>query len=183
MSKTEKSILTRKHLKQSLLKVMEDQPFNAITVNAIVKEAKVNRSTFYRYFDDKYELIEEIENEFIEDVETRFEERPNLENISESQLYEGILNTLTIFSSQTLLLRTLLGENGDPSFSYKLKESIMQNLPPNNKQSEYPEKYTELAAEVKSSTLINFVAKFDYYSDRFTLQEIARFLTVFFKSW
>ena len=69
MTKTSKTIQTRQNIQNALISLMETQSFNTITIANIVKEAGLNRSTFYRYFDDKYTLVEEIENEIINHLE------------------------------------------------------------------------------------------------------------------
>ena len=51
---------TQKKFEESLLKLMETKKFEAITVNDITELADVNRSTFYRHYLDKYELLEKI---------------------------------------------------------------------------------------------------------------------------
>ncbi|WP_326027802.1 TetR/AcrR family transcriptional regulator [Staphylococcus saprophyticus] len=49
-----KTTLTQKRIKNSLVTLLETHKFDLITVNQIVEEAEITRSTFYRYYDDKY---------------------------------------------------------------------------------------------------------------------------------
>ena len=44
-------------LAEALAKLMEKQPFDDITTSGILEEAKVSRSTFYRRYHDKYDLL------------------------------------------------------------------------------------------------------------------------------
>ncbi|WP_431091281.1 TetR/AcrR family transcriptional regulator [Paenibacillus sp. 8b26] len=37
---------------------MQQKTFTKITVTDIINEAKINRSTFYKYYKDKYDLRE-----------------------------------------------------------------------------------------------------------------------------
>jgi AcrR family transcriptional regulator len=48
---------SRKHLIEALLRLMQDQPLQKISVRDITDEAMVNRSTFYAHFTDKYDLF------------------------------------------------------------------------------------------------------------------------------
>jgi AcrR family transcriptional regulator len=48
---------TKYRLAEGLKKVMEKYPVDKITVKQIVDESRVTRPTFYRYFKDKYDLI------------------------------------------------------------------------------------------------------------------------------
>ena len=48
---------SRKNLIDALLALMQEQPFQKITVQDITEQAMVNRSTFYAHFKDKYDLF------------------------------------------------------------------------------------------------------------------------------
>lgn len=53
---------------ESLLILMEQSPFDAITVGEIVKKAGVNRSTYYRHFDSKEDVLSYFLNSLSEDI-------------------------------------------------------------------------------------------------------------------
>ncbi len=48
---------TKKIISDSMFNLMKRKSFENITVQMIIDECKVSRSTFYRYFKDKYELM------------------------------------------------------------------------------------------------------------------------------
>ena len=48
---------TLEAFRRALLDILEEQPFEAITVNALCERADYPRATFYNYFDDKYDLL------------------------------------------------------------------------------------------------------------------------------
>lgn len=68
-------IKTKKLLKESLLTLLEQKPLKQITVTELTELANVNRSTFYFYYDDTYDMLEKVWNEvyeaFIEAVVNR----------------------------------------------------------------------------------------------------------------
>ena len=57
---------TRKVLKESLLKLLEEKPINRITVKEVCDLAELNRATFYSHYSDCFELLESIENELVD---------------------------------------------------------------------------------------------------------------------
>src|SRR5262245_8596218 len=57
---------TRKLLKDALVELSANRGFDKVTVGDIVERAKINRATFYRHYQDKYALVEEIFQEAIE---------------------------------------------------------------------------------------------------------------------
>ncbi|WP_086428869.1 TetR/AcrR family transcriptional regulator [Staphylococcus cornubiensis] len=47
----------RQHIIATMLELLKEKQFNAITIQMICDLAEINRSTFYRYFEDKYDLL------------------------------------------------------------------------------------------------------------------------------
>ena len=47
-------------IKQTFMKLLEENPFDKITVTDIVQRSNVNRNTFYYHFQDIYDLLDEI---------------------------------------------------------------------------------------------------------------------------
>jgi AcrR family transcriptional regulator len=51
---------TQKLLREALIALIEEQSFDTITVGEIAERAMVSRAAFYRYYQDKYDLVEKI---------------------------------------------------------------------------------------------------------------------------
>ena len=51
---------THKLLQDALIDLTAERGFDAITVGDIAQRATVNRATFYRHYQDKYDLLEQI---------------------------------------------------------------------------------------------------------------------------
>ena len=63
-----KTNLTQRNIRESLIALLEHTKFDLITVNQIVEQAEVTRSTFYRYYEDKYDLLSEIEEMIVSHI-------------------------------------------------------------------------------------------------------------------
>ena len=50
---------TVRDFENALLTLLEDHSFEHLTVEQICQEALLHRSSFYRYFRDKYDLLEQ----------------------------------------------------------------------------------------------------------------------------
>src|SRR5579862_8584332 len=62
---------TRKLLQQAFIELTVEKGFAALTVSDITERAMVNRSTFYRHYLDKYDLLEQFMNEMYVLLEDR----------------------------------------------------------------------------------------------------------------
>src|SRR6476469_5057016 len=51
---------TRKLLREALVELIEERGFEALTVGELTARAMVSRAAFYRNYQDKYDLVEQI---------------------------------------------------------------------------------------------------------------------------
>ena len=59
--KTDRRIYkTRKNLKATLVALMSEQPFEKINIKMLCDRASTSRVTFYTYYDDKYDLLQDV---------------------------------------------------------------------------------------------------------------------------
>ncbi|MBX8992751.1 MULTISPECIES: TetR/AcrR family transcriptional regulator [Staphylococcus] len=115
---------TRRHIKEAIVRLLKNYRFDALTINQIIEDAEITRSTFYRYYEDKYDLLEEIENEVIEKIN---EQRENLltsvEDIGSID-EQSILSLFNSLQDYAEIIQILLSEHGDSSFEMKLRNEI-----------------------------------------------------------
>lgn len=60
---------TKKALKNAVIKLLESELFEKISVTDICREANVNRVTFYTHYNDKYELLYELTSDLNKSLE------------------------------------------------------------------------------------------------------------------
>lgn len=65
---------TDRDITRALLSLMDTKPFEKITVQDILDEATVNRSTFYQHFPDKYAVLERLQDKYVSGLTERIEE-------------------------------------------------------------------------------------------------------------
>ncbi len=56
---------SQKRIKETFISLLEKKDISKITVSEICKDAKVNRATFYKYYEDQYDLLNKIQTEYI----------------------------------------------------------------------------------------------------------------------
>lgn len=93
-------VKTHKTIRQAFIKLLIEQPFEKISVQQILEEALVNRTTFYKYYSSKSDLAGKIIADFKMEYQAFLAER-----IATTNLADFIeRNTQAMFSKRELLL-------------------------------------------------------------------------------
>ena len=71
---------TKKAIRDSFVKLLNEKPISQITVKDIVEDCGVNRNTFYYYYQDLPQLMENIVDE---DAERIIREHPTIDSLDE----------------------------------------------------------------------------------------------------
>ena len=107
---------TRKLIQQALIDLTVEMGFAAITVRDICNRAMVNRSTFYRYYLDKYDLL----NQYMAAVQADTAEAALLAEKAGQSMPKNVPPGLLVLVKQAqanaAFYRVMLGRNGDPAF-------------------------------------------------------------------
>jgi AcrR family transcriptional regulator len=120
---------TKKMLLMGLTKLMSEKKINNITVKELTDLADVNRSTFYLYYKDIFDMVEKIETEMLTDFISTAEKI-----LKESTTHDNLISFFTYLfnfvQDNAELCKILLGPDGDYTFIEKLKHTIRQSLLP-----------------------------------------------------
>ncbi|MCD8373297.1 MAG: TetR/AcrR family transcriptional regulator [Clostridia bacterium] len=115
---------TRELFLQAFWLLYKDHPIEQIKIGELSARAGYNRSTFYEYFTDIYDLLHQAEDELISEFKTKVLARFPGGIITAT--IESIVRALVeIFDMLSEKLFLIIGENGDPSFQNKLRKQIM----------------------------------------------------------
>ena len=66
---------TREKIEEKFIQLLQEKSFPKITVQDILDAAGINRTTFYRHYQDKYELAELLCGRFFQKFEKCLQER------------------------------------------------------------------------------------------------------------
>ena len=67
-------ILTKRLLREGLLRCLEKDPIDKITVHRLCEEAGVNRSTFYKHYQSPIQILHEITRDYADQLQSIFDE-------------------------------------------------------------------------------------------------------------
>ena len=114
---------TRENLIQAFWGLYRQKKIEQITIKNITTRAGYNRSTFYEYFVDIYDVLNQFEDTLLEYLKEQI-----LDSL-EGGLNDDIIQKLAdVYESKGDYLGILLGENGDPNFVKKLKTVMRSTL-------------------------------------------------------
>lgn len=113
-------IKTKKKLTNTLLILLKEKSINNITVLELCKEAKINRTTFYKYYKDIYDLILKIEESLITELEK------NIVFIKRNYLISFTSKIIETIAEHKEIYTKLLGKNGDHTFLRKILSLVYE---------------------------------------------------------
>lgn len=87
-------VKTRQNIENSLLELLDTKEFKDITIQDILDKALINRSTFYRHYKDKYDLIEQIAAKYIDHAREYLNHRFHSENVELLSVVRAIYDYL-----------------------------------------------------------------------------------------
>jgi AcrR family transcriptional regulator len=119
---------TRKQLQQAFMELTVEKGFAALTVRDITERAMVNRSTFYRHYLDKYDLLEKYMDEVFELFNIPYKEpivaeHPGPDEAPVEVVPVGLLNLLKHVRQFADFYRVMLGPKGDPLFTQRFRQN------------------------------------------------------------
>lgn len=112
----ETTMKTKQAIKDAFWDLYTKQKIESISVKDITAKAGYNRSTFYVYFKDVYDVLEQIEEELMPGVE----HLPPID-LAQNSNKDLMENMITIYEKNGEYYSVLLSENGDPYFAKKMK--------------------------------------------------------------
>jgi len=111
--------LTKKLLKDSLIRLLQQNSIRKISVREICECAEINRTTFYKYYGSQYDLLGDMENDIFLDIEG-YLGSGGPQPADAAQLTQIV----RYLEANMAICKVLLSNNVDPGFPEK-----MLNLP------------------------------------------------------
>ena len=162
----EKTQKTKEKLINAFWDLYCENKIEKITVKAVTDKAGYYRSTFYEYFSDVYEVLEEIESNLLKKHRFVFEEIFDTKDFS---LIKGIAFEFCEENAEALAI--LLGPNGDPKFYAAAKEHILRCLR-EVLQVDSSSKEIQITLEIVSGAIISVLTYWYQHRDLMELQEL-----------
>ena len=109
---------TQKLLREALIELIEERGFDALTIGELTERAMVSRAAFYRNYQDKYDLVEQI---FEEAMSALLAAVGDLGREHPPEIWVTFFEHIAEYER---LYRALLGKNGSPWFVWKMRAAL-----------------------------------------------------------
>jgi len=123
---------TKKLLRDSLLRLLEEKPITKISVKELTEMADVNRSTFYFYYKDVVDMVENIQDEIFE----VFEQEVLTQDVVLNELDDFrnyIAGFLKFIYNNDEICRFAVSNDVENSLSNRIKQALIERLPDSKK--------------------------------------------------
>lgn len=149
--------LTRRLLKESLLKLMAKKSVQQITVSELCQTAEINRSTFYNHYGCPADVLLDIEKGVVADLEFLWHRESETLNWLLNERVEAVCNYLLEHKD----LAKLLLRNSDTSFGFA---SLIINS--SQIRTFYEQVLSHANNQDSAELIITFLANGSYYMIR-----------------
>lgn len=134
-----KSSQTRKRIIDSFFYLINMKKYYKISVKELCVRAKITRGTFYQYFDDIFDLMDEIQSDLLNKITDAYTSLPR--GIKSSFSYETFIESFDYtpppalyvwfdfcIKNKKYLLPLSDPKNGDPLFVQKIKDILIKQI-------------------------------------------------------
>jgi AcrR family transcriptional regulator len=161
MNKTDPRVIKTLHsIDEALLDNLKNHDFRKITVDTLCRSARINRSTFYEYYSDKYDLLDNFLNRILSEfseatISTGFILASPYYNTNE-KFIQDFEKMIEFIYGRLEIYRILWTASIDRSIYTEMESIIRQNVnkilqselstPPDGKTACYHDLYARLLA-------------------------------------
>ncbi|UHA72485.1 TetR/AcrR family transcriptional regulator [Paenibacillus sp. 481] len=119
-------------IRDALISLMDEKGFAPISVRDLTARAQINRATFYLHYQDKYDLLDKVVSEMLQEFHTTIQLPPAFEAEdfcmdSDIPPHSFILQ-LEHIAANASFYKVMLGVNGLPGFAGRMEQAISTAL-------------------------------------------------------
>ncbi|GAA6112808.1 TetR/AcrR family transcriptional regulator [Apilactobacillus apinorum] len=127
-----RTIQTKAQITDALIQLIHEKGFNNLNVTDLTRAAGIGRGTFYIHYLDKFDLLNKIEAQLMDEIQQVLNnvipEELSVHSNADSEVpSELLIKTLDYFYQNSKLLSALLSPDGDPYLIDKIKD-MFRNL-------------------------------------------------------
>lgn len=118
---------TRRKLQTSLTQLMQQKPFQEISVRELAEQADINRGTFYLHYHDVNEMVRSIEKELLQSLRDIIHAHTDSTQEPKQRMHAILTDLYQFLEENSEICAALLSPNGDIAFVAKLQEYVQNS--------------------------------------------------------
>lgn len=112
---------TKMMIRESFIQLLKEQPVSKITVTKICEMSEINRATFYKYYEDAFDLLQKLEQEFLEELLS------SLSQFEQHSIRESFIQLLEHLKKRGEWFQIVGSSHGDPQFASRILSVCYEN--------------------------------------------------------
>lgn len=185
MEKTDLRIVKTLHqIDRALLDGLKTCLFQKITVEMLCKNAMINRSTFYKYYLDKYDLLDKylsrILDEFQENMNAAFinADPSHIHDLYYIKNFEAALKYIAKYrETYQILWNASIDRKIYNEMTQIVHDNILSAFERQPQPSSQKKKYADLYAFLFASNMMSLIQWWFEYYDTVTMKEVREIMT------
>ncbi|MDY3902580.1 TetR/AcrR family transcriptional regulator [Peptoniphilus sp.] len=120
---------SKEKIKSAFVSLISNIGFEKLTITDITRQAHINRGTFYLHYKDKYDLIDSLESDIINDLEKIFIQEVEVtgKDLTDLISYKITLKSIGYLKDNFDLIKALYVAEGESKFMLSLR-NILEKL-------------------------------------------------------
>ncbi len=120
---------THQLILEAMIELTAQKGFSTVTVRDITKYAGINRATFYRHYQDKFDLLDQYARAVYQlaVAPTEAGSQKSIKSM-DKPIAPGMVKLFEHIRANARFFRVMLGKNGDPAFSEKIRQYMQKRL-------------------------------------------------------
>ncbi len=159
-------------LAESLRELMQKKLFEKITIKNICDETGVIRATFYNYYDDKYDCLNQILHFDIVEQNEELLKRGDIRGV--------IKSVLTVLEENRAFYRSAFNVTGQNSFSEMFRDNLIEvfqiYLKEHRKPGHLPQYEDRLLSRYYASGVLELLYMYIFEKEVYTAEEVTQFI-------
>lgn len=166
MNKTDPRIIkTLRQIDTALLENLQERPFQKITIDMLCKSALINRSTFYKYYKDKYDLMDRYVGRVLAEFRQAMDSTDFIlaspSNIDDPLYMDNFRSSLEFIHAKRAAYQVLWNANIETQIYVEMidiiRSNILAKLKANPQYQQGSEHYQDLYAFLFASNMMSLV--------------------------
>lgn len=123
-------IKTRALIRRGFISLIDSKGFSPITVQDIAAEAQIGRGTFYLHYQDKYDLLQKLTDEVLNDLASCIQTSLHIQNgvFYVKALEDMLVIVFNQIKDNSMFYKTMLTAEDIPNFQQHLSKFLFQKF-------------------------------------------------------